>query len=182
MLFRVDGIGTGRRFWWPIPVGSQRGKTPQLLDTNRILLLNGQAWPAPSKDSGSCSTLLARLQHTWSGTGIQLIYQHSPDRFRRSAARWLSRPVETWQRKDNSNPDSLFRNFGGAWQGPGREITVAKLAVGYLCLQQPEKQKDFLGLGCSRFYTTCTWCIRWRYTVYAIYWKFGMMRMTSHPG
>ena len=41
--FVVDGIGTGIRFQWPIPVGSRRGKTPQLPDTNRILLLNGQA-------------------------------------------------------------------------------------------------------------------------------------------
>ena len=79
--FRVDGIGTGRRFWWPIPMGSLRGKTPQLPDTNRILLLNGRARPALSKDSGSCSTLLTRLRHMQSGTQIQLIYRHSPDGF-----------------------------------------------------------------------------------------------------
>ena len=58
--------------------------------------------------------------------------------------------------KGNSNPDSLFRNFKGARQGPRGEITMAQLAVGYLCLRQPEKQKDSPEWGCSRFYTACT--------------------------
>ena len=180
-LLRVNGIGTSKGFWWPILVGSWRRKTPQLPDTNRILLLNGRARPAPSKDSGSCSTLLARLRQMQWGTRIQLIHQHSPDGFRRSAAQWLSWPVETRLHKDNSNQDSLFRNFRGARQGPGREITVAQLAVGYLCLWQPEKQKDSPGWGCSRFYTTCMWCLRWHSTIYTIYQKFGMTCMMPRP-
>ena len=80
----------------PILVGLWRGKTLQLPDTKRILLLNGLAQPAPSKDSHSYSTLLPRLWHMRSGTRIQLIYRHSPDGFWRSAAWWLSQLVETW--------------------------------------------------------------------------------------
>ena len=44
-----DGIGTGIRFWWPIPVGLRRGKTLQLPDTNRILLLNWAGMTCSSK-------------------------------------------------------------------------------------------------------------------------------------
>ena len=47
--FIVDGIGTGVRFQWPIQVGLQRGKTLQLLDTNRILLLNWVGMTCSSK-------------------------------------------------------------------------------------------------------------------------------------
>ena len=47
--FVVDGIGTGIRFRWPIPVGLQRGKTLQLLDTNRILLLDWVSMTCSSK-------------------------------------------------------------------------------------------------------------------------------------
>ena len=47
--FVVDGRGTGIRFRWSIPVGSQRGKTLQLLDTNRILLLDWVGMTCSSK-------------------------------------------------------------------------------------------------------------------------------------
>ena len=47
--FVVDGIGTGIRFRWPIPVGSRRGKTLQLPDTNRILLLDWASMTCSSK-------------------------------------------------------------------------------------------------------------------------------------
>ena len=58
--------------------------------------------------------------------------------------------------RDNSNPLSLFRNFRGAQQGPGRELAVAQLAMGYLSLRQPERQKDSPRQGSSHFYTAST--------------------------
>ena len=45
--------------------------------------------------------------------------------------------------------------------------------MGYLSLQLPEKQKDSPGWGCSCFYTTSTWHIQWRSTIYATYRRFG---------
>ena len=54
--------------------------------------------------------------------------------------------------------------------------------MGYLSLWQPEKQKDSPAWGCSHFYTAGTWCMWWCSAAYAIYQKFGMMRMTSCPG
>ena len=47
--FVVDRIGTGIGFQWPIPVGSQREKTLQLPDTNRILLLDWAGMTCSSK-------------------------------------------------------------------------------------------------------------------------------------
>ena len=72
--FVADRIGTGIRFWWPIPVGLRRGKTLQLPDTNRILLLNWAGTTCSSKDSGSCSTLLAKLWRViWYTDTIKLL-------------------------------------------------------------------------------------------------------------
>ena len=47
--FVVDGMGTGIRFWWPILVCLRRGKTRQLLDTNRIILLDWAGTTCSSK-------------------------------------------------------------------------------------------------------------------------------------
>ena len=47
--FMVDRIGTSIRFRWPILVGLQRGKTLQLPDTNRILLLDWAGMTCSSK-------------------------------------------------------------------------------------------------------------------------------------
>ena len=79
--FMVDGIGTGIRFHWPIPVGSgyQQNTTSRLGGHN--LLLQKRVVLAPPYSQG---------YSTQSGTRIQLIYQHFPDGFQRSAARQLS--------------------------------------------------------------------------------------------
>ena len=72
--FMVDGIGTGVRFWWPIPVGSRRGKdttasryqqnTTSKLGGHDLFLQNIVVLAPPYSRSYSAR----------SGTGIQLSY------------------------------------------------------------------------------------------------------------
>ena len=61
-------------------------------------------------------------------------------------------------------------------------MVVCVVYVYNLTLWQREKQKDSLGRGCSCFYTAGTYHMWWLNTTYAVYWKFGMMHMTSCPG
>ena len=123
---------------------------------------------------------------TWSGTRIQLSYQHFPDGFWWSAAWRISRPVKIWNYAKITQTQIVYcKTVGVPRMGPGKRVTVVQVASRYSVLQLPEDlgtpdwTLDSPGWGCSRFYIASTWRIRWRVTVCAIYRKFGM---TSRPG
>ena len=126
---------------------------------------------------------------TRSGTRIQLSYQHFPDGFWWSAARRISRPVKIRNYTKITQIQVVYcKTAGVPGMGPGKRVTVARVASRYSVLQLPEDlgtpdwipdwTLDSPGRGCSHFYIAGTWHIRWRVTVCAIYRKFGM---TSHP-